>query len=181
MNEHEIIELQLDRKINNFLKIAKFCPFDYPAVIIVNPFVNCVPAPTIYWLSCPHLNYEVDRLEAESNLISKLQGKLKYNPKFKNKMIKTHEKYAEQRKSLLSAEQLAEAKSISEDLYNTLMNSGVGGIKEKEGIKCLHTHLADFLVDKFNPAGEIVFSKINWPDNCQICKERVDQFESSSN
>ena len=121
MNEHKIIELQLDRKINNFLKTAEYCPFGYPAVIIVNPFINGIPAPTIYWLSCPYLNYEVDRLEAESDLISKLQEKLKSNFKFKNKMIKTHEKYAEQRKSLLSAEQLAEAKSISEDLYNTCL------------------------------------------------------------
>lgn len=181
MNEHKIIELQLDRKINNFLKTAKYCPFGYPAVIIVNPFANNIPAPTIYWLSCPYLNYEIDRLEAESDLIPELQEKLKSNPKFNMEMTRAHEKYAEQRRSLLSTEQLAEAKSISEDLYKTLINSGVGGIREKEGIKCLHTHLAHFLVDESNPAGKIVFSKINWPNNCQICKERVDQFESRSN
>ena len=181
MNEHEIIELQLDRKINNFLKIAKYCPFGYPAVIIVNPFFNNVPAPTIYWLSCPYLSYEVDRLEAESDLISELKNKLQSEKKFKNKMADAHQEYADKRRKLLSAEQLNKARKISEDLYKTLINSGVGGIKEKEGIKCLHTHLADFLVNKYNPVGEVVFSKINWPNNCQICKERVDQFESSSN
>jgi hypothetical protein len=181
MNEHKIIELQLDRKINNFLKTAKYCPFGYPAVIVVNPFANNVPAPTIYWLSCPYLNYEVDRLEAESDLISELKNKLQSEKKFKNKMTEAHQEYADKRKKLLSAEQLNKARDISEDLYRTLIDSGVGGIKEKEGIKCLHTHLADFLADKINPVGEVVFSKVNWPNNCQICKERVDQFESSSN
>jgi len=179
MNEHKIIELQLDRTINNFFKTAKYCPFGFPAVITVNPFVNNIPAPTIYWLSCPYLNYKVDRLEAESDLISDLRNKLQSDQKFKNKMIEAHTKYAKQRQKLLSEEQLNKAKDVSEDLYKTLMNSGVGGIREKEGIKCLHTHLADFLVNKFNPAGEMVFTKINWPDNCQICKERIDEFESS--
>jgi hypothetical protein len=181
MNEHKIIELQLDINVDNFLKTAKYCPFGFPAVITVNPFINNIPAPTIYWLSCPYLSYKVDRLEAESNLISELKNKLKSEQKFKIIMDKAHEKYAEKRKELLSNKQLDKAKIISEDLYQTLMNSGVGGIKEKEGIKCLHTHLADFLVNGFNPAGEIVFTKINWPDNCQICKERIDEFESSCN
>lgn len=180
MNDHKIIELQLERKISNFLKTAVYCPFGFPAVITVNPFIDDIPAPTIYWLSCPHLNYEVDRLEAESNLISKLQEKLKFNSKFSKKMTKAHQNYADERNSLLSKEQLTKAKSISEDLYKVLVSSGVGGIREKDGIKCLHTHLADFLVNNFNPAGEIVFSKINWPEDCNICRERVDQFESSS-
>ncbi len=179
MNEHKIVELQLGRTINNLFKIAKYCPFDFPAVITVNPFINNIPAPTIYWLSCPYLNYQVDRLEAESDLISELKSKLQSDQKFKFKMTEAHKKYAKQRKKLLSEKQLNKAKNISEDLYNTLMNSGVGGIREKEGIKCLHTHLADFLVDKFNPVGEIVFTKTNWPDNCQICKERIDEYESS--
>lgn len=179
MNDHKIVELQLDRKINNFLETARYCPFDFPAVVTVNPFVNNIAAPTIYWLSCPYLNYEVDRLEADSDLISELGEKSKNNQKFRELMEEAHQKYAESRKKLLSAEQLQKAKNISEDLYKTLIESGVGGIKNKEGIKCLHTHLADFLVEQFNPVGEIVFNKTDWPQSCKICKERVDQFESS--
>ena len=181
MNELKIVELQLDRKINNFMETAVSCPFGYPAVIKVNPFINNIAAPTIYWLSCPYLNYEVDRLEAESDLISKLGERLKFDQEFKKIMEAAHQKYAASRKNILSSEQLQKAKNISEDLYKTLLESGVGGIRNKEGIKCLHTHLADFLVDKLNPAGEIVFKKIDWPESCKICRERVDQFESSRN
>lgn len=179
MNDQKIVELQLDRKINNFLETAKYCPFDFPAVIKVNPFSENIAAPTIYWLSCPYLNYEVDRLEAESNLISELGERLRTDHDFKILMEKTHNKYAARRKELLSSEQLQKAKNISEDLYKTLIESGVGGIKDKKGIKCLHTHLADYLVDQINPVGKIVFAKIDWPEECKICKERIDQFESS--
>lgn len=179
MNDHKIVELQLDRKINNFLETAKYCPFGFPAVVTVNPFINNVAAPTIYWLSCPYLNYEVDRLEADSDLITELGEKLIKDQDFRDLMETAHQKYADSRKKLLSAEQLHKARNISEDLYITLTESGVGGIKDKKGIKCLHTHLADFLVDQFNPAGKIVFNEIDWPEDCKICKERIDQFESS--
>lgn len=181
MDEKKIVELQLDREISNYLKTARYCPFDYPAVILVNPFTDNIAAPTMYWLSCPYLSYEVDRLEAESNLITELGQRLKDDPSFRNKMEQSHKKYAEKRKKLLSRAQLNKAKAISDDLYQTLVNSGVGGIREKEGIKCLHTHLADYLVEQINPVGEIVFGKLNWPKKCRICKERIDEFESSSN
>lgn len=181
MNDHKIIELQLDRKINNFLVTAKYCPFGFPAVVTVNPFVNNIAAPTIYWLSCPYLSYEVDRLEADSDLITELGNRFKNDQSFRYLMEEAHQKYAVSRKKLLSDEQLQKAKNISEDLYTTLIESGVGGIKDKDGIKCLHTHLADFLVNQFNPAGKIVFNKIDWPKNCKICKERIDEFESSCN
>jgi hypothetical protein len=129
-------------------------------------------------LSCPYLNYEVDRLEAESNLISELGARLTMDQDFKKLMKKTHSLYAARRKEILTSKQLQKAKNISEDLYKTLIESGVGGIKDKKGIKCLHTHLADYLVDQINPVGEIVFKKLDWPEKCKICKERIDQFES---
>mgnify|MGYP006272223827 FL=1 len=178
MNDQKIVELQLDRKINNFFETAECCPFGFPAVVTDDPFVENIAAPTIYWLSCPYLSYEVDRLEADSNLIRDLGQKYQNDHKFRELMKEAHNKYAASRKKMLSAEQLQKARDISEDLYKTLTESGVGGIKDKEGIKCLHTHLADFLVNQFNPVGEIVFNKIDWPENCKICRERIDQYES---
>lgn len=181
VSEKKIIELQLDRKVNNFLKVVKYCPFDYPAVVLVNPYKDSLPAPTIYWLTCPYLTYEVDRLESETNLIDDLGEALKKDNKFKEKMEKAHNRYAEKRRKILSDKQLSQAEEVSEDLFNTLKFSGVGGIKDFKGIKCLHTHLADYLAGADNPVGEIVFSKVDWPENCKICSERVDEFESSSN
>ncbi|SFL81664.1 DUF501 domain-containing protein [Halanaerobium salsuginis] len=179
--DHKIVELQLKRKIDNFSQIAHYCPFKYPAVVEVNPFTAGIPAPTIYWLSCPALNYQVDRLESESNLIDELGQKLKNDLQFKQQLAKAHQDYARQRRQLLTAKAEEQAQKISVDLLNTLLYSGVGGIKEQLGIKCLHTHLAHFLVTGSNPVGKIVFAKVSWPEECLICQERTDKLESSSN
>jgi hypothetical protein len=92
-----------------------------------------------------------------------------------------HKSYAKKRLESLDNAQLKNAEMISEDLLKTLKFSGVGGIKDKNGIKCLHTHLADYLAGGNNPVGRIVFSKIHWPQNCKICSERIDKVVSSSN
>lgn len=181
METKKIVELQLDRKINNYQKTAKFCPFDFPAVILVNPYKNKIPAPTIYWLSCPYLNYKVDRLEAESSLIDELVNKMKNDSDFKRSIEASHQEYAFKRRQILETKQLEAAKQLSLDLYDTLLNSGVGGIRDRGGIKCLHTHLADYLVNESNPVGEIVYNLVEWPETCSICKERIEKSESSSN
>lgn len=181
ISEKKIIEIQLERKINNFIKTLKYCPFQYPAVVLVDPFRKNIPAPTIYWLSCPYLNYKVDRLEADTNLIKRLGDKLNDDASFKRAMNSAHEKYAEKRRKLLNDKKLKKAEIISEDLLNTIKFSGVGGIKDKNGIKCLHTHLAHFLAGGDNPVGSFVFSEIKWPQNCKICTERIDKLAGSSN
>lgn len=177
--ERELIEWQLGREIVNLDYVGKYCPWDYPAVLVVKPFVKNIVSPTIFWLSCPYLVYKVDRLENEG-LIEKLTFKLKHNSEFKDKMLSAHRRYAELRKNKLSNNDLKAAEKISGDLKNTLKQSGIGGIKDKSGIKCIHTHLADYLMGYDNPAAELVWKKITWPKNCSICRERIDDIESSS-
>ncbi|MFW5889646.1 MAG: DUF501 domain-containing protein [Bacillota bacterium] len=181
LSEERIIEIQLKRKINNFIETICYCPFSYPAVVLVDPFKNNIPAPTIYWLTCPYLTYEVDRVEADTNLIKKSVEKLNENCSFRKAMDSAHKNYAEKRLELLDNKKLKKAELISEDLLATLKFSGVGGIKDKHGIKCLHTHLAHYLAGGDNPVGRIVFNKIQWPQNCKICSERIDKLASSSN
>jgi hypothetical protein len=181
LQDERIIEIQINRKVDNFVKTIYSCPFDYPAVVLVDAFKNNYPAPTIFWLTCPYLTYEVDRLESDTDLIDKLGKRLKEDCSFKKAMDSAHESYAKKRLELLDNTQLKNAEMISEDLLKTLKFSGVGGIKDKNGIKCLHTHLAHYLAGGDNPVGRIVFSKINWPQNCKICSERIDKLACSSN
>ena len=181
LSDRKIVEIQLNRKVNNFIKTIYYCPFAYPAVVLVDPFKNRIPAPTIYWLTCPFLSYEVDKIEADTELVKKFGEKLKNNYTFKKSMDSAHENYAEKRLELMNEDQLKKAALISKDLLNTFKYSGIGGIKDKNGIKCLHTHLAHYLAGGDNPVGRIVFNKINWPEDCKICSERVDKLASSSN
>ncbi|SRR6056297_1224287 len=179
--ERELIEWQLGREIGNLDYVGKYCPWNYPAVLVVKPFVknNSNVSPTIFWLSCPYLVYKVDRLENEG-LLERLTFKLQNNSKFKDRMLFSHRRYAELRRDKLSDNDLKAAEKISKDLMNTLKKSGIGGIRDENGIKCLHTHLADYLMGYDNPAAELVWKKINWPKNCSICRGRIEDIESGS-
>lgn len=163
---YKLIKKQLGREPDNLLGIAKKCPFNYPAVLLVKPYENSVVFPTTYWLSCPYFVKEVSKIE-DKGLIQDLTIKLKKDREFRSKLKKAHENYAKTRLSYLDHD-LAD---LPEGIKDVLVNSGVGGIIDKEGVKCLHTHLADYLVNDLNPVGKIVFDKLNWPNNCSICEK----------
>jgi len=129
--------------------------------------------PTIYWLSCPYLVKEVSMLENEG-LIKELSSRVTDNKEFRERLMNTHKRYASKRMQLLSEEERNQIKNKSIGMYEVLVESGVGGIMEKDGVKCLHTHLADFLVSKDNILGERVWELTDWPEDCHICdKENI--------
>lgn len=78
----------------------------------------------------------------------------------------------------MSEESQEKIKLISMAIYRVLRDSGVGGINNLEGIKCLHVHLADYLVNKENPVGEKVWDGLDWPEDCHICDwDRVKEWQ----
>ncbi len=174
-----IVEQQIKRKPEGMIRLSIKCPFNYPAVIQVHPFFNKRVFPTIYWLTCPYLVKEISILE-ENGWIKKMQAMVDSDLKWMKKMEKAHKNYAESRFEILDNEEKEMIKNISDDLYSTLKNSGIGGIKDKKGIKCLHSHLADYLVNRINPVGKTIFSQIGWPQDCNICKEMIKDEKSSN-
>ena len=46
-------------------------------------------------------------------------------------------------------------------MIQKMKNTGIGGIKNFETVKCLHLHLASFLGGTKNPVGRIVWGKIS--------------------
>jgi len=177
-DKYKIIKKQIGREPEGMKGISLYCPFGYPAVIKVYPFFNERVFPTTYWLTCPYLNKEIAKLEDKS-WINKIQDKIKNNSDLKEKLNKAHKQYAKQRFNMLNKEEIKIIKNISKDILYTLKESGVGGIKDKEGIKCLHTHVADYLINQINPVGKIVFKEIDWPKQCRICKELETDDQSS--
>ncbi|MDI3547998.1 MAG: uncharacterized protein PWR10_1650 [Halanaerobiales bacterium] len=168
--EREIIANQLGREADNLGGIARYCPRGKPAVLLTLPYSKEKWVfPTTYWLSCPYLVKEVSRLEDEG-LIGELTQLLKTDEGFRLKLEKAHKRYARKRFSHLKEEDIEALKGESPAILEVLRESGVGGIREKAGIKCLHTHLADFLVEGENPVGEVVWQRLSWPEDCTICQ-----------
>lgn len=170
--DRSVVEGQLDSRSDNVIEIIKYCPTGYPMLLLVHPFWNEEPFPTIYWLSCPVLKERISKLEDQSYLSlfkQKAQGIQKYNSKLAN----AHRDYAQRRIELLDPSTLNQAKNISPDLYEMLVNSGVAGIRDKAGLKCLHGHYAHYLADGNNPVGKDVDILIDVPTNCHKCSKYI--------
>lgn len=167
--EMKIIKYQLGREPENIGDIAVFCPFEKPAVLLTLPYSKEYGvSPTIYWLSCPYLVKEVSRLE-DKGLVKKYTVMLEKDSSLKERLMKAHQDYAEVRIKLLSDANRKYLADYNGAIIEVLSESGVGGIRDKKGIKCLHTHLADYLVNKENPVGEQLCKVLDWPEDCNIC------------
>lgn len=171
----QIIKKQLGRTPNNLIGVARECPFGYPAVLITNPYEDGIVFPTTYWLSCPFLVKELGKIE-DTGIIKDLTDRLKNDRELRKKLELAHKNYAEKRLSYLNCD----LDNLSEGIKKVITTSGVGGIVDKEGIKCLHTHLADYLVNGENPIGRIAFKKVDWPDNCMVCEEFLTEIKESN-
>lgn len=170
--ELNIIMGQLDNSAENVIKVIKYCPTNYPMIILVHPFYNNKPFPTIYWLSCPVIKEDISKIE-DTGYIEVLKNKKNYSKEFQKKLDNAHRRYSKARVDLLDKNKLKSAKQKSVDLFKMLQNSGVAGIREKEGVKCLHGHYADYIVTGNNPVGKEVSKKVEIPPNCNFCKRYV--------
>lgn len=106
-----------------------------PVVIENAPFlVDGTPMPTLFWLVDPALREAVSRLEAEGGV------RLAEREVDPEALRAAHERYARQREARIDPAQRGPRPS-----------GGVGGTRA--GVKCLHAHLAWWLVGDPDPVG----------------------------
>ena len=172
--EREVLKKQLGRKPRNIVEIPVKCAADYPQVLVTAPVLEDSDGifPTTFWLSCPELNYRIDQLE-DQGMITKIKEKIDAEPHLKSQLMEAHKNYATYRVNLMTPKQLQELQDKNQGQYRVLKESGVGGIMEFDGIKCLHTHYAHYLINGNNPVGELThqllkdkYSKLN-PEQCK--------------
>ncbi len=151
----EIVRGQLRRKISGFLSVAKRCRWGYPQVIRCFPLLGGKPFPTLYWLTCPFLNKSVGALES-SGKVEEFQDIVLSDTDLRKALEIAHRCYAWERSSLL-------AKGIKDYLRKKLPSyirvieqSGIGGVSKVDGVKCLHAHLAYWLVGGKTPIGDLI-------------------------
>jgi hypothetical protein len=113
-----------------------------PAVIENAPFLfDGTPMPTRYWLVDPSLREAVSRLESTG-------GVRQAEAAVADVLIAAaHTRYAEARDALIAA-----------DHRGPRPSGGVGGTRQ--GVKCLHAHLAWWLAGGDDPVGEWTAQRI---------------------
>lgn len=168
---------QLGRQPRNLVGVAARCPAGAPRVIVTHPVIyhdGVFPEvfPTLYWLSCPRLVKEISRMEG-AGAIEEIQELILDDPEPKKALEDEHEMYAKQRMALVKDVTLHSLEDDYPTQYEVLVHSGVGGIMD-QGIKCLHTHFADYLVNGTNPVGKIVAGRLGEKIE-ELCKECVEE------
>ena len=152
LSERNVIAEQIGRRPRGLAGVPVRCSYGFPQVIWVRPLVDGKPFPTLFWLSCPYLVREVDRLEADG-WIGRLERRMAEDEELRAGMARAHERYIERRSALLSN---GERRTIeSRGQAASLLEKGIGGIADRRRLKCLHLHVAHDLADE-NPIGRIV-------------------------
>jgi uncharacterized protein len=122
---------------------APACPFTVatrrpdgsPVVIVNEPFLfDGIPMPTRYWLVDPVLRGAVSTLESQGGV---RQAEAIVDP---IALSMAHERYAAERD-----------RALASDHHGPRPTGGVGGTAR--GVKCLHAHLAWWLVGGDDPVG----------------------------
>ena len=107
-----------------------------PAVLANAPFLaDGTPMPTRYWLCDPHLREVVSRLESTGG-VRDAEAAVPAD-----RIAAAHARYAAERDALIDPGHTGPRPS-----------GGVGGTRE--GVKCLHAHLAWWLTGADDPVGE---------------------------
>ena len=113
-----------------------------PAVIANAPFLfDGTPMPTRYWLVDPSLREAVSTLESTGGV---RQAEAAVSPDL---VAQAHARYADERSVL-----------IPPDHRGPRPSGGVGGTRQ--GVKCLHAHLAWWLTGADDPIGEWTAQRI---------------------
>jgi hypothetical protein len=115
-----------------------------PVVIENEPHLrDGTPMPTLFWLVDPELHDAVSRLEGSG-------GVHRFEDLVDDaSLVATHEAYAERRRRA----------TVHTD--GAQPSGGVGGTRL--GVKCLHAHLANYLVGASDPVGELVAHEVDLP------------------
>ena len=174
--EKRVLKKQLGREPRNIVEIPVKCKAGFPQVITTAPILEDSIFPTTFWLTCPELNYRIAQLE-DQGYVTKIKEEIDSSIDLKKKLMEAHQDYADYRVSLMTEKELTELKEKNEGQHKVIKESGVGGIIDYEGIKCLHTHYAHYLVRGNNPVGLLVQELLNAEYdelNSEECKQKCE-------
>jgi hypothetical protein len=116
-----------------------------PVVIENEPHLrDGTPMPTLFWLVDPEIHEAVSRLEGSGG-VHRFEDLVS-----SDSLSAAHDAYAERRRRATVRTEGAQP------------SGGVGGTRI--GVKCLHAHLAHYLVGAIDPVGELVAHEVDLPE-----------------
>jgi hypothetical protein len=144
--DEEVVARQIGRRPRGLRRVEARCAFGYPTVVSGAPLVRkrrdragVEPFPTLFWLTCPVLAEQVSRLEAAGG-VGEMEREMAEDPDLGSRVAGDHDRYAAERWEGMTAEERSRAGE--QGVTEILRDSGVGGLRDRTHVKCLHAHLA---------------------------------------
>ncbi len=163
--DRKILKFQLNRKtLHPIVKVVKRCNRGFPQVVLNLPTRDGkIWFPTVFWLTCPYLHYEISRLEN--------MGLIKYlETKIENSVWMQKEFLEDQRRCMIIKNEFFSFLKVLDPNGTFFFKRGIGGVTNLKKVKCLHLHYAFFLGTGRGIIGDIVKKKISAqikdPINC---------------
>jgi uncharacterized protein len=136
LTDEEIVAQLIGREPAGGFEVVVRTESGAPAVIANEPFLtDGTPMPTRYWLVDPYLREAVSRIESSGG-VRRAEEEVGLA-----RIAELHARYAEERDEL-----------IPKDHRGPRPSGGVGGTRQ--GVKCLHAHLAWWLTGGSDAVGE---------------------------
>jgi hypothetical protein len=140
-----VVESYLGRPLGGRCAVVVRRTDGRPVVIENEPHLrDGTPMPTLFWLVDPEIHEAVSRLEGSGG-VHRFEDLVE-----SASLAATHEAYAERRRRATMRTDGAQP------------SGGVGGTRV--GVKCLHAHLANYLVGASDPVGELVAREVDLPE-----------------
>lgn len=130
--DRAVITTQIGRSPRALGGVATRCVFGFPAVTRQSPIDDQGrPFPTAYYVTCPHLVRQIDRVESNGGV-----------RRFES--------------ALAADESLQHATTAAHAEHRSLHGSAIAGSSDESRIKCLHAHAAFALAGHEHPLGQEV-------------------------
>lgn len=116
----------------------------------ISPVVEGKPFPTIFWLVGPQIYKDISEVEGKG-FTKIIQQKVHSSEVLKADLARIHQSYCDDRVRFFNELEL----SLPTNMMATINETGVGGVKEKQYIRCLHMFYAYHLI-RPNVIGRII-------------------------
>jgi uncharacterized protein len=142
---------QFGRRPLPFTRVVARCCAGWPVAVEQPPFTpSAAPFPTMFWLTCPGLVRAIHAIESDGG-VQELEQRIAGSRPLRR--------------------QLAQARRRQRQLRPQLGDSGIGGTRHPDTVKCLHAHAAFALGAPDYPIGSsIIDAAGGLPEPC--CMER---------
>ena len=160
MDDHAAVALQLGRAPRTFRRVVARCPWGLPAVTEQEPYgSHGEPYPTTYYLTCRHLVAAVTLHEAAGG-VERWSEAVAADPELHADLARAT---ADQIRIRC---ELAAGDTGSDE--GASLDTGIGGSRNPEALKCLHAHVAFALARPGYLLGEAVLAELpeRWPETC---------------